>query len=497
MKPLAIFETVEQLVNKAVRARLIGEEDRVYARNQVLSLLHLDEFHEPEEGGVDQDIPDLLGMLVDYACEKGIIQDVLDEKDIFASHIMNVFTPRPSTVNHIFREKYAESPAEATDYFYALSKHSNYIQTKQIAKNIVYKTPTEYGDLDITINLSKPEKDPKSIAREKNAKKGHYPKCLLCMENEGYAGRTGHPARSNHRLIRLTLGGEPWYLQYSPYVYYNEHCIVLSETHRDMKIDKAAFQRLLEFVGRFPHYFLGSNADLPIVGGSILSHDHYQGGRYEFAMAKAADDWQFEMKAFPDVEAAVIKWPMSVIRLRSAEAARLTEAADHILQIWKHYSDPSADILAETNGTPHNTITPIARKRAGRFELDLVLRNNRTSETHPLGIFHPHAEVHHIKKENIGLIEVMGLAVLPARLKNELAEVEKFLLGHSNDIADYHLDWANGLKKKYEGTVTAENVEGIVRNEVGKVFLQVLQHAGVFKRDEKGKQAFRNFLRKL
>jgi len=497
VKQLDIYQTIGQLVDQAVRVHLIGNEDRIYARNQVLSLLHLDEFHQSEGTKTDQDIPDLLDILVQYACENGIIQDVFDEKEIFASHIMNVFTARPSIVNKVFWRKYAADPEKATDYFYDLSKNSNYIQMKQIQKNIVYKAPTEYGDLDITINLSKPEKDPKSIAREKLAKKGHYPKCLLCMENEGYAGRTGHPARSNHRLIRLTLGEEPWYFQYSPYVYYNEHCIVLSETHRDMKIDMSTFERLLEFVEKFPHYFLGSNADLPIVGGSILSHDHYQGGRYEFAMAKAADDWHFEMKAFPGLDAAVVKWPMPVIRLRSAETDKLAAAADHILKVWKGYSDPSVEILAETNGTPHNTITPIARKRGGIFELDLVLRNNRTSEVHPLGIFHPHAEVHHIKKENIGLIEVMGLAVLPARLKPELAEVEKYLLGQPNDIAEYHLDWAQELKRKYGGAIQMENVQGIVRNEVGKVFLQVLHHAGVFKRDEKGKEAFRKFLQQL
>ncbi len=494
-----IDQLVQQLLNQAIAAELIDKEDEIYTRNQVLLLLHLTDFKKTESPSEanPEIIPDLLGQIVDYACKQAFIEDIFDEREIFASKIMNCFIARPSTVNRLFFEKYQHSPEAATDYFYALSKNSNYIQMKRIRNNIEYKVPTEYGELDITINLSKPEKDPKNIAREREAKAVSYPKCLLCIENEGYAGRIGHPARSNHRMIRVNLLGQTWYLQYSPYVYYNEHCIVLSEKHTDMKISPDSFQRLLSFVEQFPHYFLGSNADLPIVGGSILSHDHYQGGNYEFAMAKAGEDWAFEMAGFPNVHCSVVKWPLSVIRLRSQESGSLVEAGTHILQRWKNYSDESVGILARTGAIPHNTITPIARKRGEWFELDLVLRNNRTSEEHPLGIFHPHADVHHIKKENIGLIEVMGLAVLPARLKNELAEVENYILGREANVADYHLEWAEQLKMRYGSTATEENIETIVREEVGKKFLRVLEDAGVFKRDEAGRNAFERFIKTL
>lgn len=496
MRSLDIYTVVQQLVEKAVAVHLIEDADKIYARNQVLSLLHLEEYKEVIHEESDQDIQTLLEEIVHFAVQKGLIENFFDDREIFASKVMNVFIARPSTVNEQFYQKYYESPVKATQYFYELSKNSNYIQMKQIRKNIEYKVATQYGDLDITINLSKPEKDPKSIAKAKAVKKGNYPSCLLCVENEGYAGRIGHPARSNHRMIRVPLLGEVWYLQYSPYVYYNEHCIVLAEEHRDMKINRDTFERLLLFVEKFPHYFLGSNADLPIVGGSILSHDHYQGGEYEFAMAKAEIDWTFKMDAFPEVESFVLKWPMSVIRLRSKAINQLVSASSRILEVWRTYCDKTVEIVAETNGIPHNTITPIARKRGEYFEIDLVLRNNRTNEQHPLGIFHPHAEVHHIKKENIGLIEVMGLAVLPARLKNELVEVEKFLLNKPNQIESYHLPWANQLKKKYDH-FTNENVSDIVRKEVGKVFLQVLEHAGVFKRNEQGMTAFKKFLQKV
>lgn len=491
-----IYQLIQQLINQAIASNLMEPSDEIYARNQILSLLHLGEF---KECGTETqlDTPDLLEQLAEYACEQGIIEDIFDEKEIFTSKIMNCFMARPSTVNQLFYEKYNQNPIEATEYFYELSKNSNYIQMKRIRNNIEYKVDTKYGELDITINLSKPEKDPKSIERELAAKKNDYPKCLLCVENEGYAGRIGHPARSNHRMIRMNLQGENWFLQYSPYVYYNEHCIVLSEEHRDMKITADALKRLLSFVEQFPHYFVGSNADLPIVGGSILSHDHYQGGHYDFAMAKAEDDWNFELDRFPDIQGSVVNWPMSVIRLRSKEIGHLVEAGEHILSTWRNYSDESVEIRANTGDTPHNTITPIARKKNDLYELDLVLRNNRTSEEHPLGIFHPHQDVHHIKKENIGLIEVMGLAVLPARLKDELREVEKFILGETQTVANYHLDWAKGLKEQYQSIASPSTVESIVREETGKKFLKGLEDAGVYKRNEEGKAGFKRFIMSL
>lgn len=495
---MMIYQLIQQLINQALATQLIEREDEIYARNQILSLLHLTEFKEVDAAGESNfDIPDLLDLIVDYACNQGIIEELFDEKEIFSSKIMNCFIARPSAVNQLFYGKYKQDPKAATQYFYELSKNSNYIQMKRIRNNIEYKTTTEYGELDITINLSKPEKDPKSIELERSVKQTDYPKCLLCVENEGYAGRIGHPARSNHRMIRVNLLENTWYLQYSPYVYYNEHCIVLSEKHTDMVISPTTFLRLLSFVEQFPHYFVGSNADLPIVGGSILSHDHYQGGNYQFAMAKAGDDWAFKMAGYPDVECAVVKWPMSVIRLRSDQISTLVEAGSHILDKWKKYSDEGLGIEARTGETPHNTITPIARKNGDVFELDLVLRNNRTSDEHPLGIFHPHADVHHIKKENIGLIEVMGLAVLPARLKDELVEVENYILGRSSAVADYHLDWAEALKARYQASANEENVDGLVREEVGKKFLRCLEDAGVFKRNEVGAAGFQRFINTL
>lgn len=488
-----INERISQLANQAVTAKLIEEGDRIYVRNQILSFLGLEDFDETEETSAKKNIPDLLDDIVEYAAENGIIGDYFDAKEILSSKIMNTMIPLPSIVTKQFYSLYEKNPAASTEYFYELSKKSNYIQMKRIEKNIEYKVDTEYGDLDITINLSKPEKDPKQIALEKAWKNisSTYPKCLLCIENEGYAGRIGHPARSNHRIIPVFLEGEKWFLQYSPYVYYNEHCILLCEEHRDMKINKDAFARLLGFVEQFPHYFIGSNADLPIVGGSILTHDHYQGGHYEFAMAKAADDIQFTWKQYPDIECSTVRWPMSVIRLRCEDRETLLEAGDHILQAWKSYNDPEVEIIANTNGTPHNTITPIARRKQEKFELDLVLRNNRTSDEHPFGIFHPHADLHHIKKENIGLIEVMGLAVLPARLETELKEVEKYILGETNSIQEMHVPWANELKEKY---VEDMDVHELVKREVGKKFLHCLEDAGVFKRDEAGQAAFLRFV---
>ncbi|MED3551391.1 UDP-glucose--hexose-1-phosphate uridylyltransferase [Cytobacillus praedii] len=490
-----INQWVQQLINQAFAAHLIEQEDVIYTRNQVLSLLHLAEFmDENEDRGNDDNIPDLLEKIVDYACAHRIIEDVFDEKEIFSSKLMNVLIARPSAVNQIFYDKYQQSPMSATEYFYELSKNSQYIQMKRIRQNIEYKVDTEYGELDITINLSKPEKDPKSIELEQMARKMDYPKCLLCIENEGYAGRIGHPARSNHRMIRLNLLGASWYLQFSPYVYYQEHCIVLSEKHTDMVISAETLLRLLTFVEKFPHYFLGSNAELPIVGGSILSHEHYQGGHYEFAMAKADSEWTFKLARFPDVECSIVKWPMSVIRLRSKQIQSLVEAGAHFLEKWRNYSDEALEIIARTDEIPHNTITPIARKKGSFFELDIVLRNNRTNEDHPLGIFHPHEDVHHIKKENIGLIEVMGLAVLPARLKEELEEVKKYILGEVHMVADYHIAWAEELKGGYQSIASEADIDSFVSKEVGKKFLKALEDAAVFKRDEEGREGFQRFI---
>ncbi|MEK3988852.1 MULTISPECIES: UDP-glucose--hexose-1-phosphate uridylyltransferase [Robertmurraya] len=495
---MEIHALIQSLLDQSMECEMIDREDEIYARNQLMSLLQLAEFPEKMDGIKGVSIPEILEQMVQYAFEKRMVGILDADKEIFSSKLMNVLVQRPSDVNRRFYRNYEKDPTCATEYFYQLSQNSNYIQTKSIAKNISYKTDTPYGELDITINLSKPEKDPKQIALEKEKKQDvQYPKCLLCEENEGYEGRIGHPARSNHRMIRLELEGEPWYLQYSPYVYYNEHCIVLSKEHRDMKISRKGFERLLSFVEKFPHYFVGSNADLPIVGGSILTHDHYQGGNYEFAMARADEEYSFQMKKFLNVSAATVKWPMSVIRLRSRMKEELIQAADYILTSWKGYSDEKVDIHAFSGDTPHNTITPIARMREGQFEIDLVLRNNRTSEKHPLGIFHPHSDVHHIKKENIGLIEVMGLAVLPARLKEELEEVKAYLLGRSERVKDYHLSWAQELKSKYGTEWSDDTAEEMLRREVGLKFQRVLEDAGVFKRDTNGQVAFRCFCESL
>ncbi|PEI81698.1 UDP-glucose--hexose-1-phosphate uridylyltransferase [Bacillus wiedmannii] len=493
-----IYQAIQQLIDRAIEVQLIEQEDEIYTRNQILSLLRLDDFVVEASAPAKKAISELLEELIEYACMHKVIEAVMDEKEILASAIMDVFMSKPSVINSLFYEKYEQNPKAATNYFYELSKNSNYIQMKQISKNINYKVNTEYGPTDITINLSKPEKDPKQIARERVLESTNYPKCLLCIENEGYRGRIGHPARSNHRMIRMNLTDESWFLQYSPYIYFNEHCIVLSSEHRDMKIDRQTFLRLLKFVEKFPHYFLGSNADLPIVGGSILTHDHYQGGNYEFAMANASNELIFELTNFPEMQCSIIKWPMSVIRLRSNDIEQIVNAGEYILERWKGYSDPSVHTFAFTNDVPHNTITPIARYRNGSmYELDLVLRNNRTSEEHPLGIFHPHAEIQHIKKENIGLIEVMGLAVIPARLKTELQEVEKFLLNIPSDIPPPHIRWAEQLKIKYDNQIHEHNVQEIIREEVGRKFIQALEDAGVFKRDDEGISAFKRIIQTL
>lgn len=493
---MKIYAIVQSLIVKAIECNLIKLDDEIYARNQIISLLKLDSF-QLEEELINEQIPDLLDKIEVYACEEGIINDLTDERDILINKIMNCFMDKPSIVNDKFFQAYGKDPKEATDYFYKLSRDNNYIQTKRIAKNIQYKVLTEYGELDITINLSKPEKNPKDIAAQKNIKSLNYPKCLLCNENEGYVGRIGHPARANHRIIPMTLENEKWFMQYSPYVYYNEHCIVLSEEHRDMKIHRDSFTKLLEFVEKFPHYFLGSNADLPIVGGSILSHDHYQGGNYEFAMTKAENEYSFKLEKFKNTGFAIIKWPMSVLRLRSMDKRELAEAADYVLNKWRNYSDESVNVIAYSNEIPHNTVTPIGRIKNDIFEIDLVLRNNRTTKQYPSGIFHPHEDVHHIKKENIGLIEVMGLAVLPARLKTEIIEIEKYLLNQDNQIEDYHKPWAKELKFMYLDRVNRDNINLIIRKEVGMKFLRVLEDSGVFKRDEDGRGAFRRFISTL
>ena len=489
-----ICDEINALLAYAREKGLIENCDTVWARNALLDALRLDAW-EPSGEEPGGDLEAILKAILDDAAARGVIDGGVTSRDLLDTRLMGVLTPRPSAVIAKFRALYAESPEKATDWYYAFSRDTDYIRRYRIVKDLKWKAPTEYGELDVTINLSKPEKDPRAIAAAKNAKNTGYPKCLLCREAEGYAGRGDYPARENHRLIPLRLAGEEWYLQYSPYVYYNEHCIALSGVHRPMKVDRAAFRRLLDFVTVFPHYFIGSNADLPIVGGSILSHDHFQGGRYEFAMARAPIERELAFPGFDDVKAGIVRWPLSVIRLRGAESGRLVELAGRILDAWRAYSDPSVGVYAETDGEMHNTITPIARRRGGDYELDLVLRNNLTTAEHPLGVFHPHSELHHIKKENIGLIEVMGLAVLPARLRGELGELARRLVSGeelaASPLTEKHAPWGEELKKKY--SFTAENAEAILQKEVGEVFKTVLEHAGVFKRDERGRAAFVRF----
>lgn len=490
-----IDEQVRKLVCYGLERGLFTERDEIYVTNRILEILQLDEYNcDTAFSAVD--LEETLKALLDYAAEKGLLENDTTHRDLFDTKLMGALMPRPSEVTNKFKELYAISPKAATDYFYTLSQDSDYIRRYRVAKDIKWLTATPYGELEITINLSKPEKDPKAIAAAKNAPQAGYPKCMLCRECEGYAGRINFPARQNHRVIPITINGSDWCLQYSPYVYYNEHCIVFNAKHTPMAINRASFKKLLDFVTQFPHYFVGSNADLPIVGGSILSHDHFQGGNHTFAMAKAPIETELHFDGFSDIEAGIVKWPMSVIRLRSENTERLVELADKILTCWRGYSDPDAFIFAETDGTPHNTITPIARKANGKFELDLVLRNNITTAEHPLGVFHPHAELHHIKKENIGLIEVMGLAVLPARLKNEMALLEKAMLENRDIRKDEalakHADWADEVRRKY-GDLTEDNISGIIRDEIGLVFSRVLEHAGVFKRTEEGRRAFLKF----
>ena len=496
-----IQQNIRKLVKYGLLTGLIEKEDEIYTTNRLLELFGLDEL---EEGGnvsmTVEELEPVLKELLDYACEKGLIEDSIVYRDLFDTKIMGLLTPRPSEVIRTFREKYEKDPKEATDYFYKLSRDTDYIRRYRIAKDQKWISSTKYGDLDITINLSKPEKDPKAIAAAKNAKQGGYPKCLLCRENEGYAGRVNHPARQNHRIIPVTINGSEWGFQYSPYVYYNEHCIVFNSQHIPMKIEHDTFCKLFDFVKQFPHYFVGSNADLPIVGGSILSHDHFQGGHYEFAMAKAPVERTFTVQGFADVEAGVVNWPMSVIRISHENPDRLVALADVILEKWRGYTDEAAFIFAETDGEPHNTITPIARKRGDKFELDLVLRNNITTQEHPLGVYHPHAKLHHIKKENIGLIEVMGLAVLPSRLKSELEQLAGAILAKEdirrNEVLEKHADWVDAFLPAYDD-VNPDNVMDIIQKEVGIVFGKVLEHAGVYKRDDEGRAAFQRFIESI
>ena len=493
-------QAIAQLISYALEKRLIQPEDRMWTVNTLLEALALDGCALPEELPPAGELSAALEALLDDAVERGVLKEnTVTYRDLLDTRLMGILTPRPSQVIGQFQSLYRQAPEKATDWYYQFSQDTNYIRRDRIARDVQWKVETEYGQLDITINLSKPEKDPKAIAAARNLPASAYPRCQLCAENEGYAGRVNHPARQNHRIIPITINGSPWYLQYSPYVYYNEHCICLNREHTPMKIDRACFGKLLDFVRQFPHYFVGSNADLPIVGGSILAHDHFQGGRYTFAMERATVETPFTFPGYEDVCAGIVKWPMSVVRLTCADPERLIDLADKILLSWRSYTDREAMILAETGGEPHNTITPIARRRGENYELDLVLRNNLTTPEHPLGLYHPHAELHHIKKENIGLIEVMGLAVLPARLKAELAAVaDKLVSGEDlrdDPLTAPHADWAEEFRNRY--ALTAGNALDVVYHEVGLVFAKVLEHAGVYARTPEGQEAFLRFLRQV
>lgn len=492
-----INSSIKKLVTYGLEKNFFNEQDKIYVTNKILEALNLSEYTEPEETFDNIDLESTLKELLDYAVENNIIEDSIVYRDLFDTRLMGLMLPRPSEVTEKFYKLYETSPEAATDYYYNFSCDTDYIRRYRIKKDVKWITSTDYGDLDITINLSKPEKDPKAIAAAKSAPQSGYPKCLLCRENEGYAGRLNHPARQNHRLIPLTINNQDWCFQYSPYVYYNEHCIIFNSKHTPMQINCDTFRKLLDFVTLFPHYFVGSNADLPIVGGSILSHDHFQGGHYTFAMEKAPIEAEISFEGFDDVTAGIVKWPMSVIRITAADKNRLIALAEKILSAWRGYTDKDAFIFAETDGTPHNTITPIARRRNENYELDLVLRNNITTTEHPLGVYHPHAELHHIKKENIGLIEVMGLAVLPARLKNEIAQLSiKIVNGddlRADEVLEKHADWVDEIKQKYSD-INKYNVDKILKDEIGIVFSKVLEHAGVFKRNDEGKNAFLKFV---
>lgn len=493
---LKLYENIKKLVQYGIDTGLTPECERIYTTNLLLDLMRENSYEDVACDLSDIVLEDVLHDLLDEACARGIIEDDITSRDLFDTKLMNALLPRPAQVQQTFREQYELSPEAATAYYYKFSQDSDYIRRYRIKKDQKWTVDTAYGTLDITINLSKPEKDPKAIAVARNSAASSYPKCQLCMENEGYAGRADHPARENHRIIPITINDSDWGFQYSPYVYYNEHCIVFNGEHTPMKIERNTFVKLFDFIKLFPHYFLGSNADLPIVGGSILSHDHFQGGHYTFAMAKAPVIRSFTVKGYEDVTAGIVKWPLSVIRLQCADESRIIDLADHILRTWRGYTDPDAFIFAETDRQPHNTITPIARKRGDLYELDLTLRNNITTEEHPLGVYHPHAALHHIKKENIGLIEVMGLAVLPARLKSELELLKEYILEgkdiRSNDSIEKHADWVDEFLPNYP-EINASNVGEILQQEVGKVFCQVLEDAGVYKCTPEGMEAFERF----
>ncbi|WP_299119281.1 UDP-glucose--hexose-1-phosphate uridylyltransferase [uncultured Eubacterium sp.] len=488
---------IKQLVDYGVSSGLIPENERVYSTNLLLEIYGKDNFSDPDISETSLPLDEILNNLLDIAVDEGLIEDSVTYRDLFDTKLMNCITPRPSQLQNRFWFLYETSPKEATDFYYDFSQNTNYIRRDRIAKDLKWKVPSEYGDIDITINLSKPEKDPKLIAAAKNAPSSGYPKCLLCRENEGYAGNTNHPARQNHRIIPLRLGNSDWNMQYSPYVYYNEHCIVFNNRHTPMKIDTSTFVKLFDFVKMFPHYFIGSNADLPIVGGSILSHDHFQGGHYTFAMAKAKSVFSFEVPEFNNVSCEVLKWPLSVIRLKSDSTEDIVRLASHILVKWRNYTDEDAFIFANTDGKPHNTITPIARFRDGMYELDLALRNNITTPEHPLGVYHPHEKLHHIKKENIGLIEVMGLAVLPSRLKNEMNLLAEYIIKgkdiSGNEAIAKHADWANEILSTRHD-ITSENVMEVLETEIGKVFVKVLEDAGVYKCTPEGLESFKKFI---
>ena len=499
---MTIDQLIAALVQYGTDNGLVRPEDRCYTVNSLLPVFRLEDYTEPEEVP-ELSLPEILSEMLSYALEKGILaSDDTVSRDLFDTQLMGKLTPLPSTVIDRFRENYRKSPETATGEYYRFSKATNYIRTDRVKKDVKWIVPSEFGDIDITINLSKPEKDPKAIAAALSAKNCNYPKCQLCRENEGYAGRMNHPARENHRIIPLTMNNEDWFLQYSPYVYYNEHCIVFNAKHTPMKINHAAFVKLFDFITLFPHYFLGSNADLPIVGGSILTHDHFQGGHYEFAMAKAPVETELTFAGYPDIKAGIVKWPMSVIRLTGPDKNRIISLCDKILEKWRGYSDPSCFIFAETDGVSHNTITPIARRRGTDYEMDLVLRNNIQTEEHPLGVFHPHAEHHHIKKENIGLIEVMGLAVLPSRLKKEMSDLCAAVTEgrdfRNDEVIGKHADWVEeiGRKLSKEGRSWSPDYEenkAVLRKEIGNVFVDILCQAGVYKRDENGREGFLRF----
>ena len=505
---MSIYHEISRLAGYGVATGLIEKDDVIFVKNQLLLLLGLDGFENDEETSelpevAVSDLEDILKKILDYAVAHKLTQnDGVVARDLFDTRLMSVFISKPSEVTARFRALYEKSAKEATNFFYKLSQDSDYIRRYRVCKDLKWISRTPYGDMDITINLSKPEKDPKAIAAAKSAKQVGYPKCLLCKENVGYAGRLNHAARENHRIIPITLAGETWGFQYSPYVYYNEHCIVFNFEHTPMLISKKTFERLLDFVSQFPHYTIGSNADLPIVGGSILTHDHFQGGAYEFPMARAPIEKTFTVKGFEDVEAGIVHWPMSVIRISCAKKERLVEFAEHVLQKWRVYSDENAFIFAETDGEKHNTLNPIARKRGEKFELDLVLRNNITTKEHPLGVYHPHAELHHIKKENIGLIEVMGLAILPGRLKTELSDLNAALrFGKdisSDENLSKHADWVAELLTKYDfASMDEKQVDSVLKEEIGHVFSKVLEHAGVYKCTAEGRAAFERFIEEL